>query len=44
MMKDLHNMKKLGGELGQATATATMSNDSKAMPTSIHGLQNESKP
>lgn len=35
MMKDLNNMKKLGKELGQATATATISNDSKAMPLII---------
>jgi len=29
MMKDLNDMKQLGGELGNQTATATMSNDSK---------------
>lgn len=29
MMKDLNDMKQLGGELGNQTATATVSDDSK---------------
>ena len=29
MMKDLNDMKQLGGELGNQTATATVSNESK---------------
>ena len=42
MMKDLNDMKQLGGELGNQTATATMSNDSK-LHLSSHSPTSEQK-